>query len=323
MKITAQSVLGLLIKMLNALKNNPSRAPHWRWLRATQIDAGGPKASRLIDGADGFKWIRRVMRLKRRHALAANNPTALYALARTDTELFWAHSIWAEEKAPTRWAIEAYILAGGDDETIASKTGCEPAVISAYEAVFFNVRDKLHHPNYVVNVVMADAVTRGLNERQYDLLWKMFGYQGGVHVLDAMINKFSQIDRPQKAEEVSAFFQESAINSMRHKAAVAALTVPINTHTQLPLLDSYVKYVEIERTTGNTEKAHAGIVQNIGAMLTTLPFKIGAKLDSEGDKMVPFDNSAAELRSDELMIVAAGGKLLNQQALEDLRFPGE
>jgi hypothetical protein len=39
--------------------------------------------------------------------------------------------------------------------------------------------------------------------------------------------------------------------------------------------------------------------------------------------MVPFDNNAAELRSDELMIVAAGGKLANQPLLQDLRFPGE
>jgi hypothetical protein len=39
--------------------------------------------------------------------------------------------------------------------------------------------------------------------------------------------------------------------------------------------------------------------------------------------MVPFDNGAAELRGDELMIVAAGGKLTNQPALENLRFPGE
>lgn len=309
--------------MLNALKDNPRRAPHWRWLRAVQVDTGGPKPSRVMDGQAGFSWIRRAIRLKRRHALAANSPDALYQLARVDRELFWAHSIWSDEKAPTRWAIEAHVLAGETDEEISKKVGCEPEVISAYESVFFNVREKLEHAEYVSNVVMADAVTRGLSERHYDLLWKMFGYKGGPHVLDAMISKFSVIKRPDKAEDVSSFFQESAINSMRHKAAVAALTVPINTHTQMLLLDAYVKYVEIERTTENASKASTNIVQNIGAMLTALPFKVGTKLDSEGDKMVPFDNGAAELRGEELMIVAAGGKLKNQPALVDLKFPGE
>lgn len=309
--------------MLQALKDNPLRAPNWRWLRAVQIDAGGPKPSKSLDGPAGFEWIRRILRLKRRHALSANNPAALYTLARIDGDIFWAHSIWADEKAPTRWAIEAYILAGATDEEIAQKVGCEIGVIKAYEAAFFNVREKLHNANYVVNVIMGDAVSRGLSERQYDLLWKLFGYQGGIHVLDAIIGKFTNIHRPRNADEVSEFFQNSAINSMRHKAAVAALTVPINTHTQLPLLEAYVKYVEIERTTENTEKAQIGIVQNIGAMLTHLPFKVGSKLDSAGEKMVPLDNKAAELRSDELMIMAAGGTLANQQIIEELKFPGE
>jgi hypothetical protein len=309
--------------MLPELKDNPMRAANWRWLRALQIDNGGPKPSRIMDGPEGFAWIRRAVRLKRRHALAANRPDALYSLARLDSPLFWAHSIWVDDKAPTRWAIEAHILAGESDDDISNKTGCSPETINAYEAVFFNVREKLDHREYVSNVVMADAVARGLTERQYDLLWKLFGYSGGPHVLDALIRKFSAVRKPQRAEEVSQFFQESAVNSMRHKAAVAALTVPINSHTQLPLIDSYVKYVEIERTTENAEKAQAGIVANIGAMLASLPFKMGTKLDAAGDKMVPFDNNAAELRSDELMIVAAGGKLKNQPLLEDLKFPGE
>lgn len=309
--------------MLQALRDNPLRAPNWRWLRAVEIDGGGPKPSKTLDGSDGFEWIRRILRLKRRHAMSVNNPAALYALARLDKDMFWAHSIWSDEKAPTRWAIEAYILAGASDEDIAKKVGCDTGVISAYASAFFDVREKLHNVNYIVNVVMGDAVSRGLSERQYDLLWKLFGYQGGVHVLDAIIGKFTNIHKPRNAEEVSEFFQNSAINSMRHKAAVAALTVPINTHTQLPLLEAYVKYVEIERTTENTEKAQIGIVQNIGAMLTHLPFKVGTKLDSEGEKMVPFDNKAAELRSDELMIVAAGGTLENQKVIEELKFPGE
>lgn len=299
------------------------RAPHWRWLRAINIDAGGVKASRIVDGSAGFKWIRRALRLKRHHAEAGNRPEVLYNLARLDPDLFWAHSIWAEDKQPTRWEIEARILAAESNDEIAKKVGCEPGVIDAYESVFFNVREKLDNTTYIVNVVMADSVTKGLTERQYDLLWKMFGYRGGSYVLDAMISRFSAIDKPQKPEDVSQFFQDSAINSMRHKAAVAALTVPINSHTQLALLDAYVKYVEIERTTENATKAQVGIVQNIGAMMQSLPFKIATKVDSTDEKMLPFDSSAAELTGNELIIAATGGKINNQTEIADLRFPGE
>lgn len=309
--------------MLQALQHNPRRAPHWRWLRAVQIDAGGPKTTRTADGPAGFTWIRRALRLKRHFERAQNDHNALCALIHRDSDLFWAHSMWAEEKAPTRWAVEARILAGQTDEEIAQTLGTTPGVINAYANTFFDVREKMAHNDYVVNVIMGDAVTRGLQERHYDLLWKLLGFQGGPHVLNAVINRFTPTNKPTGPEGVSGFFQDFAIGTMKYKAALAALTVQANTHTQLPLIDSFVKYVEIERTTENATKAQSTIIENIGAMLTSLPFRVGTKLDSEAVKMLPFDNGAAELNSAEMMAIATGGKLADQPAIEQLTFPGE
>lgn len=309
--------------MLQALRDNPRRAPNWRWLRAVQIDSGGPKATRAIDGEAGFAWIRRASRMKRRYEKAGNRPDALYRLIQYDRDMFWAHSLWLDDKQPTRWAIEACILAGENTAKIAERLGTSPSIIEAYEQVFFDVRDRLDEKLYIVNVVMADAVTRGVSERQYDLLWKLFGYHGGPHVLDAVISKVSPIAKPERSDDVGQFFQDFAVNTVKHKAAIATLTVPINTHTQLSIIDSFVQYSQIEKTSENAGKAHATIVENIGAMLGALPFKIGTKLDSAADKMLPYDNGAAELRNDELMIVAAGGKLSTQRVIEELRFPGE
>ena len=307
--------------MLNAFKNSPRRAPNWRWLRAVQIDGGGKRASRTVDGPDGFAWIRRAVRLKRRFEQANNRPDAIYALLERDSDLFWAHSMWSEDKAPTRWGIEARIIAGETDEEIAERVGVSPSVISAYANVFFDIRDKVDHTDYMVNVVMADAVIRGLQERHYDLLWKLLGYHGGSHVLNAVINKFTATKRPDTPDEVSGFFQDFAINTMKYKAALATLTVQINTHTQLALIDSFVKYVEIERTTESASKAHGTIVENIGAMLSALPFKVATKLDSEAIKMLPFDDGAAELRNDELMTYATGGAIKNKAEIQALHFP--
>lgn len=299
------------------------RLPHWRWLRTIEVDSGGDRPSRVLDGEDGYTWIRRALQLKRHFARMNNNPRRRRALLLRDRELYWAHSMWLAEKQPTRWGIEARVVAGESDEEIAAKLGTSPEVVTAYVNVFFDIREKLRNVDYMLNVVMADAVVRGLQERQYDLLWKLMGYHGGPHALDASISKFIPIARPATKDDVSGFFHDFAINSMKYKSAVAAATVPINTHTQLPLLDSFVKYVEIERTTENASKAHATIVENIGAMLSALPFKVGTKLDSAPLKMVPFDNGAAELKNEELMIVANGGVLDAQPEIEQLKFPGE
>jgi hypothetical protein len=89
----------------------------------------------------------------------------------------------------------------------------------------------------------------------------------------------------------------------------------------LALIDSFVKYVEIERTTESARKAHGTIVENIGAMLASLPFKVATKLDSAAIKMLPFDDGAAELRNDELMTLATGGALTNKTEIQGLHFP--
>jgi hypothetical protein len=306
-----------------AFRDNPCRAPHWKWLRAQEIDGEGPRATRALDGEDGFTWIRRASRLKRHYERAGNRRAALYALILRDKELFWAHSIWLADKNPVRWGIEARVLAGETDEEIAAKIGTDPGVISAYVKTFFDVRDRLQNLDYVQNVIMADAVTRGLQERHYDLLWKLLAYKGGPHVLDAVIGRGTAVERPNHADGVGDFFQDFAISSMKYKAALASLTVQINTHTQLPLIESFVKYVEIERNSENAMKAQASIVDNIGVMLTSLPFKIGTKLDAEGVKMLPFDNGAAELRGDEMMVIAAGGQIANTADIQKLNFPGE
>lgn len=309
--------------MLNSFRDNPQRAPHWRWLRATQIDAGGLKTSRRIDGPLGFKWIRRAVAMKRRYEQFIHNPAKLYSLSQYDAALFWAHSIWIEDKMPTRWAIEAHILADEPADKIAQRVGSDPKVIEAYESVFFDVREKLNNREYVLNVVIKDSVTRGLSERHYDLLWKIFGYQCGPFVLDSIIGRFTNPYKPQKEEDVAGFFNDAAIGIIKQKATIAALSVPVNSHTQTLLLEAFVKYVEIERTTDNASKAQVTIVENIGAMLDALPFRVGTKLDSEQEKMVPFDNNPAELRNNEMMIVAAGGTLDNRPLLENLKFPGE
>lgn len=308
--------------MFPAAKNSPRRAPHWRWLRAVEIDGGGVAARKRLDGPDGYTWIRRALKTKRHIDRAANRPDAMYAAVLRDEDMFWAYSMWLEDKMPTRWAIEARVLANESDEEIAYKLGTTTEIVEAYINVFFDVRQKLDHFDYVLNVIMADAVSRGLQERHYDLLWKMFGLIGGPHVLDATIRRCAEIGKPSSPDGVAGFFQDLAINSMKQKAAIATMTVPVTSHTQMPLIDSFVKYVEVERTTDNASKAQTSIVENIGAMLTSLPFKVGTKLDSVTAKMLPFDDGPAELKHDEMMIVATGGKLDNTADIHNLKYPG-
>ena len=101
------------------------------------------------------------------------------------------------------------------------------------------------------------------------------------------------------------------------------MTVPVNTHTQLQLIDSFVKYIEVERTTDNATKAQHSIIDNIGAMLRSMPLKIGTKLESKEAKVLPYDDSAAELRGDEIIAAASGATIDEAQTIQQLKFPGD
>ena len=307
----------------DSCKNSLRRAPHWRWLRAVEIDGGGKNTTKKRDGAEGFKWIRRALRMKRRYEEYAGDPAAFHSLMLRDETMFWAHSLWVEDDNTSRWIIEARVLAGESNEEIADKLGTTSEIIDAYVNVFFDVREKLHNTDYIAGVVFGESVARGLQERQFDLLWKMLAYRGGSHVLNAVLFRGPDIKKPPAADEVGGFFQEFAVNSIKYKAALASLTVPVNTHTQLSLIDSYVKYVEIERKSEDSMKAQNSIIDNIGAMLSSMPFQIGTKVGAGDKKMVPFDSNRAELRGDELMVVAAGGTLPNNDEIQKLEFPGE
>jgi hypothetical protein len=76
------------------------------------------------------------------------------------------------------------------DREIAFRTGCGEDAITVFEALFFNVREKLIYRDYILNPVLAQSITQGLTDRQHDLLWKLVAYAFGPYALDAMIGRF-------------------------------------------------------------------------------------------------------------------------------------
>lgn len=306
--------------MLQFMAQNPWRTPNWRWLRATGIeDHGYPATTPRRDTEDGYKWIRRALRFHRLRDSDNDQHQARLALEFPD--IFWAHWAWENNEQPLKHSIEAHILARETNKEIGFKLGCGPEVVEAYEKIFFNVREKLSHREYIINVVLAESVTRGLSDRHYDLLWKMFGFSGGPHVLDAMIDRIGVSSWCARKDGVPKFFNDAALNIMKKKAAIASLTVPINTNTHLHLIEAFVKYVEIERTTDSMGQAQDQIVANLDAMLKILPFDQATKRGADRKMLPRFDRLSIELNANEMMVVGAGLNLPDANTLEELAFP--
>jgi hypothetical protein len=87
----------------------------------------------------------------------------------------------------------------------------------------------------------------------------------------------------------------------------------------MQLLDAFVKYVEIERTTYSAGTAQDQIQEGLQQMLESLPY---ATIGVANQKQLPeFDKNAAELRTDELMLASFGHEIPGIELLKNLKFP--
>jgi len=310
---------------LNIAAGNPFRPADWRWQRAKEIvDGDGPATTRRRDEVVGYKWINRAVNFIRAYdECEQDSERAILAEQRPD--IFWAHWAWVSTTSPQKDSIEAHILAREEDHEIAWRCGTKPDVITAYEALFFNVRDKLQHKQYILHCVMGEAVQRGLSEREYDLLWKMYGYFIGPYVLDALESKFSNPVWCGTPDGVGAAVLDDAVGTLKLKAALAAKTVQVNSHTQLALMDQFTKFVEVERNTDSAGKSQEQILDHISAMMTTLPFNVGGRVP-EGNALIKtpvtdYDNTAVELTCEETIRLSVNQTIAHPDILKKLKFP--
>ena len=310
--------------MIDLLYCNPWRPVDAWWQRATGIlERGEPATSVNRDSGPGCRWIKQAQRFQfaLREAVSYDQQMQLII---DFPAIYDAHRLLAATSAQNRtlrWGIEARILAWQSDNEIAQAHGCRTEVIGAFESLFFNVRERLNRRDFILNSVLGLAHDHDLNNQHDGRLWKLLGYLGGPHVLDAVISRAAGATWVHNADGVSSFFQGLAIGSMKFKAAIAALSVPVNGSTQLQLLEGFVKYIEVERSTDSVGQANDQIQEHLQALLSELPFQaIG--IDNE-KQMSNYDTGAAELRTDELMRVAAGLPVPGLDSLRDLRFPEE
>ena len=307
---------------LDISADNPLRPADWRWQRAKEIFSGqGLPTTRRRDSPTGYKWISLAKRfLVSLNRCRSEREQAL--LAEECPAIFWAHRAWVSETSPQKYSIEAHILAREDNDTIGYRTNMHPSYIEAYEALFFNVRDKLQHKQYILNCVMGPAIHRPFSEREYALLWKLYAYFLGPHVLDALESKFSNPVWCGTPEAVGAAILDDAIGTLKLKAAVAAKTVPVNAQTQLALMDQFTKFVEVERNSDDSGKSQQQLLEHVRVMLNVMPVALGGPTNQKAEGHIKvYGNLAAETTYEETLQIAMSGVPQADKTIRSLTFP--
>jgi hypothetical protein len=305
--------------MLQFHPSNPFRPVNWRWEQARFMRE---KKLRIPKGtSDDYV----VQALKFQNGLAkCSDEIDRWSLMEELPDFYTAHLIYLrgddEDRHPMRYAIEARLLAGQPYYEIAELIGLSTEAIQTYERLFFNVVEKLRFTDYIMTCVIGPSVHAGLSDRDYDLLWKLFGYLYGPVVLDSFINTTSRRFRPESINEVDAVLADDTRSALQRKVAITARTFMLNPFSQSELLNIYARFLEVEKET-NSGKAQDVILQNIQVMLNKLPWQAGIETVAESATKQHYDDGAVELRTEELLTVSVGKELVYKPDVDGLKFP--
>ncbi len=308
--------------MEELIVHNAWRPVDARWRRAVGIaDRGELRAAPRWDGLAGTRWIRRAERFR---AAVSGNKTQQGRLEMLieHQDVFWAHSIQTRTGAKykrARWALQARILAGETNKEIAKKIGYPHDVVAAYEALFFNVRERLGSRDFILNVVLGLPVDCTPADCSPDVLWQAVGYSYGPHVLDSVMARFPTGRLVNGPVDVAAFFQDILLQSTTRKAAIAALTMPIV--NPLPLLNTALKYNKYEQGSHAEGEWPVSLQRTFYELMGTFNYEtVGV---TEEGQLPEYDRSAAELTTKELHLAATGLKSPDMEFLNNLKYPGQ
>lgn len=318
------------MSLLNCLAANPTRPPDWRWQRVSALCDRSPEAippGRKRDGVAGFRWITQGVRFLNAQRAAESRQTTAAVTSVLDrfNDIFWAHQLYTQG-GNIRHVVEAHILARSSDNEISRRVGVAPEVVSTYEALFYNVRERLPNRAYIVHCAIQQAHGRGSGtSTDSATLWKLYGYFYGPAMVDAIESQFSSPNGwCDNQDKVGDAILDDTISTLKLKAALAAKCVSVTPQNQLALLDIFTKFVEVERSTDSAGQAQTQLMSHIDAMMGQLPFSLGCRQvrgDNVRTDVDVFDTSAVELTYEETVRLSLGQPIAHAHMLRNLTFP--
>jgi hypothetical protein len=307
-------------------KYNFFRSPAWRWERVLHLAERFPTPGRATRKDDQFVKAARVFlcSLKKkttdaeRAELWSENPALFYAYEFNDRQ---------DEHPEGAMFIQARLLARQSYEDIAESLSTIPDAIRWYEALYFNVVDRIHQRDWITKHVLLPALVRhhsiasndpgdesidGAVARPFmDGSLKLFAYFGGAHIVDVMITGFQSGKTLTSPDAINEWFDSNYSMTIRRRSHQAAMLFRVNKFNVMQLFEHHNRIMEIERSDEAREKMRSAEEAHIKALIDEIPWMYGEKGEkaSAGTPLHLYDGGASELRDDEVMRVAAGEQI--------------
>jgi hypothetical protein len=258
--------------------------------------------------------------------------------------LYYAYQLHENESDDheLEFMIQSRLLSGQEPEDISKALGTLPEAVTWYESIFFNVTDRLENHDWIVKHVLLPAAARNIlhdnlgddaaqQQARFTLIakpfldWslKWFSYFGGPIICEWMIGGFKRGATVTRQEDIDAFVDEHWSNTIRRRSAQAAGIFEVNKYNVMELFHTHSQIMTLEKSTDSVENKKTDLEHHINHFLGGLPWAVGAsgRKQLEDLSVGEFDEASAELRADELMLVAASDDISDFEHLKDVELP--
>ena len=203
-----------------------------------------------------------------------------------------------------RHELEARILTGAPYSEIAKAMCVTPGVIEAYEALFYNVLDRLDSSAYIAHQAIGPGLHGG--KGSLEACWKIIGWSTkNLRLLEEIITGSRRnLDGSEgKPGDVYAFAADDMNLSCMIKSMLAARMMPIDDKTSGRLLAMQKSLIKV-RKDDETKDPNADYTENLLAAFGVVKWMVGAKYE--------FVGKSGEPRAHEMLAEAAGGQKISE-----------
>ena len=236
---------------------SPLRPPDWLWLRAARLRLDGLEPSRHINDSYQITLVKFQDRLA-----ACRNADDWQRLRSSMPSLFEAWQVHHQGGPAMVAELKARLLAREPMKAIAKKLFLKPKAVRWFERAFFNIRDRLDAPGWIVHHAIH-LHEKNEVDRLYKV-WMLLGYAHGPLFVDELARDFTPAHRPASAKHVPSALLDDTMATLRRQAVVAVrLLSPSNPKEAAQLVKIFVKLSALDHEHRKRQAQHVDITPNI------------------------------------------------------------
>ncbi|MCE9560526.1 MAG: hypothetical protein K8U57_00595 [Planctomycetes bacterium] len=232
------------------------RQPIWRTLRASYLVEENGKPDPRIDD----EWVTIAQGLFTKTKTGDRTPLA--------PEVRDAFELWTANQKP-RWILEARLLTAQTLSEVAEACSLPESVVATYGKLFFDVRPRLHHTDWVLAIVVRSTPWNVFAGPQPAGMLRYFAFVGGASVLDTFIAVTLDCPLPDRVRE--GFCKNPAMEEKHHRLK-AKLAIASLSGTSTSQLASVVKlteqFHELETEAGLETRERRPFLPGLGEFLS-------------------------------------------------------